>query len=292
MSTVVLFLHHGRPDAIGLGVELHRWLSERGHLVVVGSAEEAALLAATDGSIVPVDAAAAGADLVVAVGGDGTMLRATRRAVAADADVLGVNLGQLGYLAEVEPGTWEEALDGYFAGRHDITERLLVASRLSIDDLDQPSVGGHHLPPALNEVVIEKQAMGRTVRLGVTIDGGYFHSYVADGVIIASATGSTAYSLSARGPIVAPTHRALILTAVSPHSLFDRSLVLEPTSTLEVEVQGDRPAGVAVDGDHIRVLPPGAVVTVTADERPARFVTFGERDFHRILKTKFGLHDR
>lgn len=292
MSTVVLFLHGGRPDAIGLGLDVVRWLTERGHVVVVGSPEEAALLEAAGSGPVPSDVVGAGVDLVMAVGGDGTMLRATRRAVAADANVLGVNLGELGYLAEVEPGGWEAALDDYFAGRHGTAERLLVASHLGGLDGHHTGPGGLRLPPALNEVVIEKQAMSRTVRLGVSIDGEFFTSYVADGVIIATPTGSTAYSLSARGPVVAPTHRALILTAVSPHSLFDRSLVLEPSSTVEVAIMGDRPAGVAVDGDHIRVLPAGATVTVTADDRPARFVTFGGRDFHRILKTKFGLNDR
>ncbi|QXC62030.1 NAD(+)/NADH kinase [Aquihabitans sp. G128] len=216
----------------------------------------------------------------------------------ADAHVLGINLGQLGYLAEVEPTGWEQALAGYFAGEHSTTERLLVAAHLT----PPPSPGADEetegqrlwgtLPSALNEVVIEKQAMGRTVRLGVSIDGEFFTNYVADGVIIATPTGSTAYSLSARGPIVAPTHRALLLTAVSPHSLFDRSLVLEPSSTVVVEVLGDRAAAVAVDGEHIRVLPPGATVTVAADPRPARFVTFGGQDFHRILKAKFGLNDR
>lgn len=292
MSTVALFLHAGHREATPLAADLRDWLEARHHRVVVGSPEEAALLGVESGRQVPADVVGAPVDLVVAVGGDGTMLRATRRAVAGDADVLGVNLGQLGYLAEVEPDGWEDALSRYFTGRHQIAERLLASSHIGGPAGAFDEAGGNHLPPALNEVVIEKQAMGRTVRLGVTIDGGFFHSYTADGVIIATPTGSTAYSLSARGPIVAPTHRALLLTAVSPHSLFDRSLVLEPSSSIEVEVLGDRPAGVAVDGEHIRVLQPQATVTVTADDRPARFVTFGGRDFHRILKTKFGLSDR
>ncbi|CAN5782861.1 NAD(+)/NADH kinase [soil metagenome] len=294
MSTVALFLHGGRPDAIELGGALGSWLAARGHLVVA-SADERAMLASES---MPVeDDLDAVVDLVVSVGGDGTMLRATRRAVLADAPVLGINLGQLGYLAEVEPGAWEGALEAFFAGDHAVTERLMVAAHLRppSDDHAEGDAGTALwgvLPSALNEVVIEKQAMGRTVRLGVSIDGEFFTSYVADGVIIATPTGSTAYSLSARGPIVAPTHRALLVTAVSPHSLFDRSLVLEPSSTVEVTVLGDRAAAVAVDGEHIRVLPPGATVTVTADPRPARFVTFGDQDFHRILKAKFGLNDR
>ncbi len=290
MSTVALCIHGGRADAVALAGELCRWLIARDH-EVVASAEEAALITAAGGPPVSVDEGAATVALVVAIGGDGTMLRATRRS-ATVADVMGINLGQLGYLAEVEPGAWEDAVSGYFAGRHRIAERLLVAARLRAPSGSEDELGWGELPAGLNEVVVEKQAMGRTVRLGVSIDGEYFTTYVADGVILASPTGSTAYSLSARGPIVDPRHRALLLTAVSPHSLFDRSLVLEPTSTVEVHVLGDRPAAVAVDGEHVRLLPPGAAVTVTAASRPARFVTFGGSDFHRTLKAKFGLSDR
>lgn len=288
MSDIGLFVHGGRPDAVALGVTVARWLTERGHAVAT-TTDEGALLAAAGAVGCEVDHPVRHLDLVVAIGGDGTMLRATRRAVDADAPVLGINLGQLGYLTEVEPAGWEDALVSFFAGRHGLAPRLLAAATVTHGDGQGPSTD---LPFALNEVVIEKQAMGRTVRLGVRIDGQFFTSYVADGLILATPTGSTAYSLSARGPIVAPTHRALLLTPVSPHSLFDRSLVLEPSSVVEVSVLGDRPAVVAIDGEHGGVLAPGSTVAVTAAHRPARFVTFGERDFHHILKAKFGLSDR
>lgn len=290
MSTVALFVHGGHPEAVEVGREIAAWLAERDHLVV-SPGPEAELLTAGGGAPVEPDDPGHPVHLVVSIGGDGTMLRATRRAVESGAEVLGVNLGQLGYLAEVEPGAWEPALDGYFAGRHQIAERLLVSATVDPDGTGSDVMGGG-LPLALNEVVIEKQAMGRTVRLGVSIDGRFFTSYVADGLILATPTGSTAYSLSARGPIVDPTHRAILLTPVSPHSLFDRSLVLEPTSVVEVAVLGDRPAAVSVDGQQAGLLRPGARVTVTAADRPARFVTFGSRDFHQILKAKFGLSDR
>lgn len=278
MSTVGLFVHGGRDDAIALGRTVAAWLAERGHTVVLDPGE-AELIGAPGPSL---SDAGADLDLVVAIGGDGTVLRATRRAVTADADVLGINLGELGYLAEVEPDAWEVALGAYLAGTHRLEERMLVAARTAAGAL----------PPGLNEVVIEKQALGRTIRLGVGIDGGYFTSYVADGLIVATPTGSTAYSLSARGPIVAPSHRALVMTPVSPHTLFDRSLVLGPTSVVEVTVLGDRDAAVSIDGQEQGTLAVGASISITAAPDPARFATFGGRNFHQILKAKFGLSDR
>ncbi len=279
MSAVGLFVHGGRGDAVALAETVAAWLVERHHTVVLEPAEAALLPSVAH---VALDTHPV-LDLVVAIGGDGTVLRAARRAAAADADVLGINLGELGYLAEIEPDAWEPALGGYFAGTHLVEERMLVAGTLA---------DGLELPHGLNEIVIEKQALGRTVRLGVSIDGDFFTSYVADGLILATPTGSTAYSLSARGPIVAPSHRALVMTPVSPHTLFDRSLVLGPSSVVVVEVLGDRDAAISIDGQEQGRLEVGATVRVTTAPDPARFVTFGGRNFHQILKAKFGLNDR
>ena len=145
---------------------------------------------------------------------------------------------------------------------------------------------------ALNEAVLEKTPMGHTVRLSVGINGEFFTTYAADGLIVATPTGSTAYSFSARGPIVAPEHRAFVLTPVSPHMLFDRSMVFGPEASLRLEVDGHRPATLSVDGRNLGALNEGDSITCTASERSARLVTFGPRDFHKILKAKFGLNDR
>lgn len=290
MTTVVLYVHTGRPDALDLCRSVARWLTERGHLVLAPAVDLPALRPSGDEPI-RTDDGRHPIDLVVSIGGDGTMLRASRRAVRADAHLFGINLGNLGYLAEVEPEAWETSLQRYLAGDWVAAPRLLISSSLRPAGAT-PETAPQVLPPALNEVVVEKESNARTVLLSVTIDDAHFTTYVADGVILATPTGSTAYSLSARGPIVAPTHRALLLTAVSPHSLFDRSLVLEPTSVVRLEVVGDRVASVAVDGTPRGEIEPGAVVTLTAHDRPARFVTFGERNFHQILKTKFGLNAR
>jgi NAD+ kinase len=140
--------------------------------------------------------------------------------------------------------------------------------------------------------MVEKRARHRLIRLQVAVDGEYVTTFSADGVIVATPTGSTAYALSARGPIVAPNLRALLLTPVSPHMLFDRTLVLEPSTELRLQVDGGRPANLSVDGQNLITLEDGDAMVCTAAERPARLVSFGHRDFHGILKSKFGLNDR
>jgi NAD+ kinase len=201
--------------------------------------------------------------------------------------VIGVNVGQLGYLTEVEPAGLRMALKRFLAGSYEVEERMLLD--VAVEGAEGEAAPSHL---ALNEAVLEKTPMGHTVRLGVSVDGETFTPYAADGLIVATPTGSTAYAFSARGPIVEPTHRCLLLTPVSPHMLFDRSLVLAPTATVRLEVLGDRAATLSVDGSNLGTLRPGDAIRCTAGPGSARFVTFGPRDFLHILKTKFGLSDR
>jgi NAD+ kinase len=230
------------------------------------------------------------AGLALSLGGDGTMLRAVKMVGDAGVPIIGVNIGLLGYLTEVEPPALTTALERWAAGSDTgewrIEERMMLDATLRRGD-DQTEKW-----TALNEAVVEKQEAGHTVRLLVRIDGAVFTSYAADGLIIATPTGSTAYSLSARGPVVSPKHRALLLTAVSPHMLFDRSLVLDPDEQIEIEVIGHRPATLSIDGQTTASLAEGDTLAVRASTSVARFVRFGQRRFHQILKTKFGLSDR
>jgi NAD+ kinase len=205
--------------------------------------------------------------------------------------IIGVNVGLLGYLTEVEAPALTSALErwsaGSDAGGWRIEERMMLETILRRDGTD-------HIESwtALNEAVVEKQEAGHTVRLLVRIDGAVFTSYAADGLIIATPTGSTAYSLSARGPVVSPKHRAILLTPVSPHMLFDRSLVLDPDEHVEIELLGHRVATLSIDGRAEASLAEGDTLVVRPSPSVARFVRFGERRFHQILKTKFGLSDR
>lgn len=285
MARFALVVHPRRPPARLLAQELAGWLVAEGHEVrLPGPDAHSADL--TD--LECTDAYVGGADLVVSLGGDGSILRAVRLAADAGVAVLGVNFGQLAYLAELEPGDARSAIERWLAGDFDIVERMRLAVRVRTDGGD-----GSGVPlGALNEAVVEKLDRGHSVRLSLSVDGRHFMTYRADGLIVASPTGSTAYSLSVRGPILAPAHQALVVTPVSTHSLFDRSLVLPPATTVRLEVESEHPATLSIDGDVCRVLQPGGIVECTASERPARLVSFGHRHFDDILKAKFVLGDR
>jgi NAD+ kinase len=277
--------HHGRPEAAQLAKVAATWLVEHGHEPFLLD-EDAAAVGLPD---LAADASrAADADVAISLGGDGTVLRTVDMVSAKGVPVIAVNVGLLGYLTEVEPVHLRSALERFFAGDYEAEERMMLAARLTSGTSELNGLTFR----ALNELVVEKRASGHTVRLRVSIAGSVFTSYAADGLIVATPTGSTAYSLSARGPIVSPTHRALLLTPVSPHMLFDRSLVLNPDEEVGIEVIDDREAEVSLDGRRVAVLTPGDVVTCVGAPEVARFVRFGERHFHRILKAKFGLSDR
>jgi NAD+ kinase len=280
MADIGLLLHHERDEAITLMIEAVEWLHARGHTVCLPP-EDAGILDRTD-LAVGIDEFAKGLDLAVSLGGDGTILRTVDLVAPDGVPVLGVNVGQLGYLTEVEPADLFVSLERTLAGEHRIEERMMLDVKID----DGP------VTLALNETVVEKTPDGRTVRLRVRLDGEFFTTYAADGLIVATPTGSTAYSFSARGPIVDPAHRAMVITPVSPHMLFDRSMVLAPEATIRLEVFGHRGASVSADGRRLGEVVDGQVITCTAAAVPAKLVRFGGSNFHRILKAKFGLADR
>jgi NAD+ kinase len=282
---VLIVAHHQRPEAVTLAKDACSWLGARGHRTWMTPQDARALglehLAA--------EMRPGTADLVLSLGGDGTMLRTFQLLDGASSPVIGVNVGMLGYLTEVEPPMMPTALERFVADDYEIEQRMMLA--VSVDRVGDDR-GRATTWRSLNEAVLEKHESGHTVRLQVGIEGAPFTTYAADGLIIATPTGSTAYSLSARGPIVSPTHRAMVLTPVSPHMLFDRSLVLDPDQAVEVEVLGHRPVDLAVDGRKVASLVEGDTVRCLAAAEAAMFVRFGRRRFHQILKAKFGLADR
>lgn len=287
LKRIGVVVHQDRPLAAELAARVIAWSEALGATVMLTDADARAAgapsLAVESEQLVT-------ADVVVAIGGDGTVLRAVGMVADAGVPLVALNAGQLGYLADVAPERAEWALDELAAGRGRLEERMRVQATVT------PAAGDPQTPistrTGLNEVVVERSLTGHTLRLRVYLDGEFFTSYVTDGMVVATPTGSTAYAFSARGPIVDPLHRSLQLTPVSPHMLFDRTLVLAPDSQIRLEVQGHRRTALSVDGRSIGLLGEGDAVVCTASPRIARLVTFGPRSFHQVLKVKFGLNDR
>ena len=287
MIAVAFVAHREITAAHDLARDTIGWLRSEGHDAWI-PADEARALDLPD---LAAERTTANADLVVCLGGDGTMLHAVELIDGESVPLLGVNFGRLGYLTEVEVDQIRDALARFAMGEGDggwVLDRRMMLTVEIVGDENRVGESWR----ALNEAVVEKRESGHTVHLRLRIDGDAFTSYAADGMIVSTPTGSTAYSLSARGPVVSPKHRALLVTPVAPHMLFDRSLVLDPAESVEIEVIGDRDASLAIDGRAVCRLEAGSVVRCRPSARTANFVRFGEHRYHQVLKAKFGLMDR
>ena len=287
MTTLAFFLHHEHHEAVELAEKAVTWLHERGHSVRLPKRD--AELAGLDELACEPDELVVGLDVAVSLGGDGTMLRTVDLVADHQIPVIGVNLGHLGYLTEVDPSKLLVSVKRFLAGSYQLSERMRLT--IAIDPVsDAAPVSGTW--PALNEAVLGKTPTGQIAHVDVYIDGEWFTTYHADGLILATPTGSTAYAWSAGGPLISPDHAALLMAPVAPHMLFDRALVLPPTTSIRLEVAGDRPAALSVDGRNIGTLEAGDAITCTAADVPARLVTFDPSSFLDIVKAKFGLGSR
>lgn len=286
MATIGFIPHPGRPSAVRLAEATADWLSGQGHeaRILLDEAETAGTSADLDPQR---RQRAIGLDLAVSLGGDGTMLRVVDLVLPLGIPVLGVNVGHLGFLTEVTPEELPQALARFLVGEYRIEDRMTLAVETRL------STGGDpRIMTALNDVVLQRTTAGHTVRLAVSLSGTPFLVYTADSMIVATPTGSTAYNLSARGPIASPGTRVLLMTPVAAHMLFDRSLVLAEDEDITFEVVGDLRVELVVDGQGVGCLGTGDVVHCRAGDHCARFVEFGGRDFHHVLKRKFGSPER
>lgn len=261
MTTVGIVVHSEKHDAGEVATRLEELAKERGLDVVLLD-----------------DEAPEGLNCVLGVGGDGTVLRAARLARRRGVPVAGVNVGRVGYLAEFEVDELE-SLVGAIA-----EDRMFTFDRMTVQ-VAYP--GGS--ATGLNDVVVEKVVSERIIEIGVTINGRRFARYRTDGLIVATPVGSTAYSLSAGGPVVDPELEALIMTPVAPHSLLSRSLVVGADSLIEVSVGIDRPARVNVDGREVATVEPGQSVSIGKGDEKVRFLTLEGHPFPTAVRHQFGL---
>ncbi len=221
-------------------------------------------------------------DLIITLGGDGSILRAARLAAPYGVPILGVKLGRLGFLAEVNPENWEEPIAQLLEGRYWIEERMRVRVEVQRDGkADGPTY------TALNDAVVSRGSLARLVRVAAYLDDGYLTTYIADGVIVSTATGSTAYALAVGGPILPPELKNILVLPIAPHLSMHRAVVLDQGTTVRLQVFTSHRAILNIDGQKEVELHNEDNVIVTASPNPNRFVRLRERNyFYRYLMDK------
>jgi NAD+ kinase len=294
---VLVIAHTGRREAREVATEFCLGLAKHGIALRLLAREAADLaLDLPDLEVVePGASAAEGCEVVIVIGGDGTILRAAELARECSTPLLGVNLGHVGFLAEAESDDVDITLDAIVHRRYTAEERLTIDVSVYRDARDDHgTVGDKELVCstwALNEASVEKASRERMLEVVVEVDGRPLSRWGCDGVVCATPTGSTAYNFSAGGPIVWPGVEALLMVPISAHALFARPMVVAPTSVLAVEVMA-RTDGSGVlwcDGRRTVELPPGARIEVRRGSTPVRLVRLHQAPFTDRLVAKFDL---
>ncbi|GGM13454.1 NAD kinase [Nakamurella endophytica] len=280
---VLLVAHTGRADIAEVTDTVAHTLTGAG-IDLVGLEQESAEL----GILAHTATTAEDVELVLAVGGDGTLLRAAEAARPYCVPVLGINLGRVGFLAEADVDRLDEALEAIVERDYAAPEGVTV--RMTVDATVEQGGRIIHRGWALNEVSVEKATRERILDVVVEVDGRGVSAFGCDGVLCSTPTGSTAYTFSAGGPIIWPDVEALLVVPSNAHALFARPMVVSPDSTVTVHVD---PAGhgaiVACDGRRMHPLEPGARVHITRGEMPVLLVRLGDQPFTDRLVRKFSL---
>jgi NAD+ kinase len=280
---VLLVTHGGRRDAVELARRVAQYLCDSG-LEVRAETEEADDLVSCGVVAVDAEHAAEGCELVVVLGGDGTILRGAELARRFDVPLLGVNLGHVGFLAEAEVDEVRTVVQAVVERRWFVEERttLEVVVALGTEELARTW--------ALNEASVEKGSRERMLEVLVEVDGRPLSRWGCDGVVCATPTGSTAYAFSAGGPVVWPEVAALLVVPISAHALFARPLVVSPSSTIAVEVLPTTAGGVLwCDGRRLVELPPGSRIEIRRHPEPVRLARLHSAPFTDRLVAKFDL---
>ncbi|ALE73838.1 NAD kinase [Pseudonocardia sp. Ae168_Ps1] len=291
MREILLVLHTGRPANRKTALNVMNELARLGLRVRVLADEWAELGADPDvpEDFTPVQVpgspeCARGAEAVLVLGGDGTLLRAADLARPAGVPLLGVNLGHVGFLAEAEEDTLDEALEKLAAGDYEVEERTTLEAVVRSNG----TVLGRTW--ALNEAVVEKNTRGRILEVVLEVDGRPVSSFGCDGVLCSTPTGSTAYAFSAGGPLIWPQVQALLVVPSNAHALFARPMVIAPDSAVAIEVSADGPSAVLdCDGRRTVSVPPGSRVELSRATEPVRMVRLAAQPFADRLVRKFDL---
>jgi NAD+ kinase len=270
----------GNPEVARLAREAVDLLLRRGITVVLN--EESAALLGHPARGIPEAQLSERADVLVVFGGDGTILHAARHASLRGVPILGVNLGGFGFLAEVNDLEVGEALTRLLEGDYRLDERMMLRASVLRGGVQAREF------LALNDIVVTKSGYARLLRLRTDVNGDHLATYLADGLIVATPTGSTAYSLSAGGPIVHPAVEVIVLTPICAHSLNARAVVVSPTGVITVRAHpvGAPPPVLTVDGQEGFPLAADDEVRVERSPYRTRLIRLGRGDFYTVLRTK------
>ena len=279
IQRVAIAVKQSSREVLGLAAELARWLQRRQIEVQV---DEALLRSLGDLDLCPA-ADPPQVDLVVVLGGDGTLLSVARNQAGA-APILGVNMGTLGFLTEVNRTELFPSLVRVLAGEYELLERSLL--QVSLIRTGAPQNGSFAV---LNDVVVNKSALARIIRMSVHVDGRPIAVYRADGLIVSTPTGSTAYNLSAGGPIIEPSLGVAVLTPICPHTLSMRPIVVPDRSVIEITLESpDEEVFLTLDGQEGLSLGHGDRVRIEVADEPVRLIKVSERTFYDSLREKLG----
>ncbi len=263
-------LHHPKiPESYTLAADIETWLKGQGARAWIDSSWRSERMAEHLDEF----------DFLITLGGDGTLLRAGRLTASRDIPILGINLGRLGFLAEVQPQAWRELMPRVLAGDYWIERRLmLTAESWRNGELIASGL------EALNDVVVSRGSLARIIRISAEINDSYLTTFVADGVIVSTPTGSTAYALAAGGPILPPELRNILLLPLAPHLSLSRPLVLDRGTVVTLVVHTDHAAILTVDGQFLIDLEDGDKVVIASSPHRASFIRLHARSyFYRTL---------
>jgi NAD+ kinase len=281
IRTCALAANFGDPRVAESVAALLPLLRERG-LAVLTLEDPSRAPPPPDVTAVGAERLLAETELMIAVGGDGTLLHAARQVASRDIPLLGVNRGRLGFLTDVLPGDMGPSLDAVLAGQCQADRRPLLRARL------WDTSGTERSELALNDVVVLRRESGRLLDFETSVDGRYLNSHSGDGLVVATATGSTAYALSCGGPIIEPHLNVLVLAPVAPHTLSDRPILVPGDSTIGIRTapQSDGVAGVTCDATLLGELSPGARLVVEPAGRSITLLHPPGYDYYRLLRSK------
>lgn len=271
---IALFPNNTKKDSQSLAIGVCSFLTNQG-VTVVAEDEEARSLGAQPLSSIPPETI----DFILSMGGDGTILRLVHKYEHLNAPILGINLGHLGFMADVPLSDIYPSLQDLLSGAYKVHTRVTIQGEGPRGDSCF----------AVNDIVVHRAKNPSLIDIAIHVDGLYLNTFEADGIIVATPNGSTAYSLAAGGPILSPDLEALVITPISPHTISNRPIVLSPSQEIQIQYLSEHEAiEVRADGITNHTLHPGETFRIRKSPRPFRLVTLPRRDFFSTLRTKLG----